>query len=440
VERPVVPRHLGFGLGLIGNYSYAAVVVRDATGAIYGRPLEHALTLNVLASIGLFNVLELAVDLPLHVVYLGDTSAAGIAASRGVGDLRLVPKLAFTSRGGVNFAFGVAAPITFPTGDPSALGGDGALTVNPEILLGLRGSGWGASANAGVRFRNGGPAMSLIGNEITLGLAAQFAIIPRSDVLDLMLEATTARHLADNPNVANLPIELFGGVGIKPHPDWTIELGGAGGLTRGLDGPRFRLIAGVRYNPNPATDYKDSDNDGVSDNADRCPRRAEDQDGFEDEDGCPESDNDRDGVPDDRDECPDESEGRFGDGDGCPEGEARFEHGRIILKGKIQFESGSTTLKPKSQKLLDRVAALIKQHPEIRRVRVEGHTDEVGPAMTNQALSERRAEAVRRGLIQRGIAPGRVVARGYGESRPIAPNKTAAGRAKNRRVEFVLID
>jgi OOP family OmpA-OmpF porin len=312
--------------------------------------------------------------------------------------------------------------------------------VNPELLLGLRGSGWGASANAGFRFRNQGPAAEVMGNELTFGLAVQFALIPRSDLLDLMIEATTARYLAENTQVANLPIELFGGVGIKPHPDWTIELGGAGGLTRGLDDPRFRIIAGLRYNPNPATDYKDSDSDGVSDNADRCPRRAEDQDGFEDEDGCPESDNDRDGVPDDRDECPDEPEGPMGDGDGCPEGEARFEHGRIVLKGKIQFETGSTTIKPKSQKLVDRVATLIKEHPEIRRVRVEGHTDEIGPSMTNQALSERRAEAVRRALIQRGIAPGRVVARGYGESKPIAPNKTVAGRAKNRRVEFILID
>src|SRR5918996_726342 len=196
VERPVVPRHLGFGLGLIGNYSYEAVVVRDPTGAIYGRPLKHALTLNVLASIGLFNVLELAGDLPLHVVYLGETSASGIAASRGVGDLRVLPKLAFTLRGDVNFAFGVAAPITFPTGDPSALRGDGGLTVNPELLLGLRGRGWGASANAGFRYRSGGAASAVMGDELTAGLALQFVVLPRSELLELMIEATTAKYLA----------------------------------------------------------------------------------------------------------------------------------------------------------------------------------------------------------------------------------------------------
>jgi OmpA-OmpF porin, OOP family len=441
VERPVVPRHLGFGLGLVGNYSYEAVVLRNrADSTIYGRPLQHALTLDLLASIGLGNVFELAADLPLHVIYEGDSSAAGAVASRGVGDLRLVPKLAFTSRGAVNFAIGVAAPVSLPTGSPENLRGDGAVTVNPELLLGLRGRGWGVSGNAGFRYRPNGPAVSVMGNELTYGLATQFTLLPRSEVLELMIEASGATYLADNTQVANLPIELFAGLGIRPHSDWTIDLGGAGGVTRGLDDPRFRIIAGVRYSPNPVTDYKDSDNDGIGDNADRCPRKAEDQDGFEDDDGCPEYDNDRDGVPDDRDECPDEPEGQYGDGDGCPEGEVYYRGGRIILKGKIQFETGSYRLKPKSERLLDRAAVLMKQNPDIRRVRIEGHTDEVGPSMTNRTLSEHRADAVRKGLVRRGVAPGRLGARGYGETRPIAPNKTAAGRAKNRRVEFVLAD
>src|SRR5215211_609085 len=441
VERPVVPRHLGFGLGLVGNYSYEAVVWRDSGGStVYGKPLEHALTLDLLASIGLGNVFELAVDLPLHAIYQGDSSLQSAAAAPGIGDLRVVPKLAFTSRGAVNFAIGAAMPVGIPTGSPAALRGDGTFTLNPELLLGLRGRGWGASGNAGFRFRPDGPALNVMGNELTYGLATQFTLLPRSEVLELMIEATGATYLTNDSQVANLPIELFGGLGIRPHSDWTIDLGAGAGLTRGLDAPRFRIIAGVRYNPNPVTDYKDSDNDGIGDNADRCPRKAEDYDGFQDDDGCPDSDNDRDGVPDERDECPDEPEGRYGDGDGCPEGEVYYQGGRIFLKGKIQFETGSVTIKPKSERLLDRAAVLMKEHPEIRRVRVDGHTDEVGPSMTNRRLSEHRAEAVRRGLIRRGIGHGRLSSTGYGESRPVAPNKSVAGRAKNRRVEFVLVD
>lgn len=441
VERPIVPRHLGFSFGLVGNYSYEAVVLRDrAGGTIYGRALEHALSFDLLASIGLGNFAELALDLPLHAIYQGDSSAAGATASPGLGDLRVVPKLAFSSRGAVNFAFGAAVPFTVPTGNPGALRGDGSVTLNPQLLLGLRGRSWGFSANAGFRYRPNGPALNVMGNELTFGAAFQMPLLPRSDLLDLMVEATSSFFLTPNTQAANLPVEVFAGVGIKPHPDWTIDVGGAGGITRGLGDPLFRVILGIRYNPNPATDYKDSDNDGVGDSTDRCPRQPEDQDGFDDDDGCPDNDNDRDGVPDDRDECPDEAEGRAGDGDGCPEGEAYYEGGRIRLKGKILFETGSSRIKPKSMRLVARVAAIMKEHPDIRRVRVEGHTDEVGPAMSNKTLSEHRAESVRKAIISHGVAPGRVTAAGYGESRPIAPNKSAAGRARNRRVEFVLID
>jgi OOP family OmpA-OmpF porin len=440
VERPIVPRHLGFGLGLIANYSDDPVVVRDPNGAIVGRPLDHALTFNVLASLGLFDKLELALDLPVHALYAGDSvnvPGGTLNAGAGVGDLRFVPKFAHTWRGGVNFSVGAAVPVTFPTGSAPAMRGNGGVTVNPQLLLGLRGSRWGASANAGVRLRPGSTAEALVGNELTMGLGTVFALIPRKDVLDLMLEVVSAAYLTQVRTVANLPVEALAGLSIHPHPDWSIDVGGGVGITRGLGDPRYRLIAGVRYAPKPASDYADSDNDGVSDNVDRCPTRAEDQDGFEDEDGCPESDNDHDGVVDDRDECPDEAEGRIGDGDGCPEGEARYENGRIVLRGKVQFETGSTNLKPKSQRLLDQVAHLMKENPDIK-VRVEGHTDEVGPAMNNQQLSERRANTVREGLIARGISSKRLSTKGWGEGRPVAPNKTAAGRAKNRRVEFIV--
>ncbi|HVE85124.1 MAG TPA: OmpA family protein [Myxococcales bacterium] len=441
VERPVVPRHLSFSLGLVADYAYEPVVLRDvATGAILERPLVHALTLDVMASIGLGNVFELGLDLPVDAIYQGEAGLGGAVASPGLGDLRAVPKLAFTSRGAVQLAFGVAAPVTFPTGDPGGLRGDGSVTVNPEVLAGLRGSSWGLSASAGFFFRPGGPALSIVGNEVRLGLGGHASLLPRSDLLSVLVEATSAFYLNNASPVANLPVEVFAGLGIRPHPDFTVDVGGAYGATRGLGDPLFRLILGLRYSPNPVTSSKDTDNDGVPDDADRCPRAAEDQDGFEDEDGCPEADNDHDGVPDDRDECPEEPEGKYGDGDGCPEGEAVYVNGQIRLKGKVQFETGSATIKPKSKKLLDQVARLMEEHPDLKRIRIEGHTDEVGPSLSNQQLSEHRAESVRKALISRGVPPGRLSARGRGETQPIAPNKTAAGRAKNRRVEFVLIE
>ncbi|RKX69963.1 hypothetical protein DRP53_06475, partial [candidate division WOR-3 bacterium] len=97
------------------------------------------------------------------------------------------------------------------------------------------------------------------------------------------------------------------------------------------------------------------------------------------------------------------------------------------------------TIKPESYPILDEAAAILTSHPEIR-VEIQGHTDSIGSDAYNLKLSNLRANAVRTYLIERhGIDPSRLVARGYGESRPIADNRTKEGRAQNRRVDFVIL-
>jgi outer membrane protein OmpA-like peptidoglycan-associated protein len=433
VERPYVPRELGFGLGLFLHYADDAVVLHDATGAVARRPLDSALTLDLLGSVALLHVLEIGVDVPVHAVYEGDPLLLNgrlVQAGRGIGDVRLVPKLAFEGR---SLAVGIAVPVTLPTGSAGALRGDGVVTAEPKLLLGLRARRVAFTANAGLRLR---PDRQPLRQEVTFGGGAQLALFPHRDVLDLTVEATGGAFLDPAiEGMARVPVELLAGVVVKPTRSWQVYLGGGPGLTDGLGAANFRVVGGIRFAPRPATSsYSDRDDDGIPDFADRCPRAAEDYDGHEDEDGCPDDDNDRDGVADDVDECPDEP--GPGTRDGCPEGDAYYRENRIVLRGKIQFETGSARLKPASEHLLDRVALVLRDHPEIHHVRVEGHTDEVGPAMSNQQLSERRADAVRDALVRRGIASQRVSTRGYGESRPIAPNHSKAGRAKNRRVEF----
>jgi outer membrane protein OmpA-like peptidoglycan-associated protein len=179
---------------------------------------------------------------------------------------------------------------------------------------------------------------------------------------------------------------------------------------------------------------QDSDNDGIPDDMDKCPLKAEDVDGFQDDDGCPDLDNDLDGILDDQDKCSNEPEtfNGYEDEDGCPD-ERPIEE-RFILRG-VNFESGSAALTPDSYSILDQVVRSLKAYPEVR-VEIAGYTDEVGKEDYNLGLSQRRADSVKQYVVNAGISADRILARGYGESNPVAPNATAAGRAENRRIEF----
>lgn len=115
------------------------------------------------------------------------------------------------------------------------------------------------------------------------------------------------------------------------------------------------------------------------------------------------------------------------------------DRGLVLTLGDVLFDTGAATLKPGAATTLDRLAQFMRDYPE-RSVRIEGHTDSAGSDETNQALSERRAGAVRDALMQRGIEAQRVATVGYGEAQPIASNDSAGGRQQNRRVEIVVSD
>ncbi|WNG38737.1 OmpA family protein [Archangium violaceum] len=239
----------------------------------------------------------------------------------------------------------------------------------------------------------------------------------------------------------------------------------------------------------------DKDGDNVEDSQDKCPGEPEDKDGFQDEDGCPDLDNDGDGIPDGLDRCPLKAgplenggcadEDKDGDGladrmdvcpdqagpkemRGCPDPDTdqdgipdrvdvcpeepgvKDERGcakkykmvvvkkqKIEIKKQIKFAAGSSKIIGKeSFTILDDVAQVMRDMPNIKKLRIEGHTDSLGKDLTNLKLSQSRADAVMAQLIKRGIDPGRMEAIGYGEEKPIATNGTAKGRAENRRTEF----
>jgi outer membrane protein OmpA-like peptidoglycan-associated protein len=213
----------------------------------------------------------------------------------------------------------------------------------------------------------------------------------------------------------------------------------------------------------------DADGDGVVDRLDRCVKEPEDRDDFEDGDGCPEVDNDGDGFPDGQDACP--GQAGIAPERGCPakdsDGDQVFDHEdncpvdagakdnagcpaaqkqRVVIAGaqlrildKVYFDAGKASIQARSFALLDNVAQVLTAHPELRRVRIEGHTDASGDAQKNTALSQARAEAVKAHLVKAGVAAERLEAQGFGPTRPAQSNDTKEGREANRRVEFSIV-
>jgi OOP family OmpA-OmpF porin len=179
----------------------------------------------------------------------------------------------------------------------------------------------------------------------------------------------------------------------------------------------------------------DRDDDGVVDAEDACPDVAGVASYDPSKNGCP-SDRDVDGIIDVEDACPDAAGPRSDDPskNGCPQ--ARVEENQIKILERIEFKTGSAQLLEASTPILEAVRAVLEEHPEITQLAIEGHTDNVGKAQSNQALSQRRAESVRKWLTLHGIDRKRLSAAGFGATRPIDTNDTDAGREHNRRVEF----
>jgi outer membrane protein OmpA-like peptidoglycan-associated protein len=183
----------------------------------------------------------------------------------------------------------------------------------------------------------------------------------------------------------------------------------------------------------------DKDNDGIPDRDDRCPDEAGVASLDPAKNGCP-PDTDGDGIVDAKDACPREKGEASADPklNGCPKG-VRVEGEQIVILQQVSFATGKEVIQSDSFGLLQQIADVMQQHPEIARVAVDGHTDNKGPERANVELSRRRAAAVERWLVEHGVDARRLEARGFGPRRPIADNKTDAGRSKNRRVEFQIL-
>lgn len=228
------------------------------------------------------------------------------------------------------------------------------------------------------------------------------------------------------------------------------------GITDDLDKcPTVKGIA--KYNGCPVPD---TDKDGINDEEDKCPNVPglaryqgcpipdTDKDGINDEEdkcptvpglaryqGCPIPDTDKDGVNDEEDKCPDLA-GTVAN-NGCPEIAEEVKKKVNFAAKNILFATGSYKLLSSSNKGLNEVVKIMQDNEDLK-LAIDGYTDNTGKADKNQTLSENRADAVKAFLISKGISESRLTAAGHGQNNPVSDNKTASGRAKNRRVELNL--
>ncbi|MCX6232827.1 MAG: OmpA family protein [Bacteroidetes bacterium] len=173
----------------------------------------------------------------------------------------------------------------------------------------------------------------------------------------------------------------------------------------------------------------DTDGDGIQDSEDRCPNEK----GDKALKGCP--DRDKDGVADIDDRCPDVP--GIKENKGCPEVKTEVkEVFKKALQG-IQFATGKDVILKPSYPILDQVAKIMKDNPSYKLI-INGHTDNVGKADKNRELSEKRAASVKKYLLDKGVDDSRMKAAGFGDTMPVADNKTKEGQKQNRRVEFVV--
>ncbi len=397
---------------------------------------------------------ELAVSTLLYGVKLGGNAALRLRLR----DETLVLRHEMTLRAGVGYDFreqlnfpvdvnlsfstttAMLEPFGIPTQNPTELLGSAAWDVFGPVQLFL-GGGWGLNVGYGL------PDWRVFGG-VRFGVQAKDRDgdgIP--DRLDACVDVPEDKD--DHLDSDGCPDPDNDGDGILDVDDrcplvvGVVENAGCPKDDRDQDGivdkeDRCPKEAGPA--DNGGCPYTDKDGDGVYDHVDKCP----DEPGDKDNGGCPWPDEDKDGVPDRADKCRDvpEDDNDFEDEDGCPDNKRLVvvTTKTVDLALSVFFETDSANIKRESRKPLKAVADVVKEMPAGTRIRVEGHTDSQGDANYNLQLSQRRAESVRDQLIKDGVPPEMLDAKGFGPTQPVADNATSAGRAKNRRVVFAIVN
>jgi outer membrane protein OmpA-like peptidoglycan-associated protein len=354
--------------------------------------------------------------------------------------------------------------LVLPTGDKKKFFGEGQVIFQPTVAVDVelgRPGAFRIGVNGGLRMRNkpstftddaasfphpvgGVPANTnrgvTIGNEVLGGLGVSWGVLPnRFDVVGEFYTFIGLDSKKEDGSKIGPGGEAIAGVKLYLARNSFFMLGGGYGvLPTSYGTTQGRVFLGFIFEPS----IGDRDGDGFKDDVDLCPDDPEDFDDFEDEDGCPEPDNDKDGILDIDDKCPNDPEtyNGFEDDDGCPDkGKVIVRKGKLEILDKIYFETDKAEIKAVSFPLLDAIAATIKGNPQLQLLEIQGHADERGNDEHNLDLTERRSQSVREALVERGVNPGTLRNRGYGETKPICTQHNEDCWSQNRRVEFIIL-
>ena len=483
---------------VLASYARDPLVLRTASGSTKIDWVRDQAVLHVQASLEALRLFKLDLDMPVTMAVGGTSGGLGpisVTAPSGAaaGDMRASLRFALLHQNGFIPAAAIHFTLWAPLGNATSMSGAGVIRYQPGISIGAEYSHfvWGASVGARLQPEAAG---SLVGSRVIGGAGAAvrwFGLTVGPEAHYQVGTGDARDAIVGNTSAAGAEVLLGARYRLGP-----VSFGAAGGPGFGLGPgtPAYRLIAaiggtfdllpidddddgsdgrgrGAAKPPRPrSTGPLDTDGDGVLDHEDACPtiigdptpgayRRGcpkdRDRDGIADiEDRCPDvpgvesqdpakngcpPDTDGDGITDDEDACPREKGAKNADPKkhGCPAA-VRVEGSQIVILQQVNFETARAEIKADSHDLLRQVAAVLDDHPEIARLAVDGHTDNRGGDKPNVNLSERRAIAVVRWLVEHGVDARRLEARGFGARRPIADNKTDPGRAKNRRVEFLI--
>lgn len=315
--------------GLLVNYGYRPFVVRQgASGNLEPQTyytVENIVTGDAMASLTILPALQVGLKVPVTWAkgqgipgqeLNSDPEVPAIDAV-GVGDIQFEAKYRFYGAPGGPAAFGLYGFVNAPTGNLTAPGtyiGNASVAGGGSVIGDFQVGALSMGVNLGGIFREEATVgQTTLGPMARFSAAAAYQLGPVFRLVGDVFGSTNFASAAGGHGV-----ELHGGAQVTPlGSKLTFTAGGGAGVLKGIGVPDARIFVGFIYD---GADL-DRDGDGIPDNVDACPTDAEDFDGFEDGDGCPEYDNDNDGIPDSADKCPNKAEDRdgFEDGDGCPE-------------------------------------------------------------------------------------------------------------------------